>query len=202
MTKLAEELRDCDDDELEVRLENARKELFNLRFQVATGRLDNVSRIGQVRRSVATILTVQRTREIDAAESLEDGAVAAPRVRRARAEGSSSAPSADETASSAEDQSSTGGRLLRRRGRSAAEATGEVGADEELEVDDLVEGDELDGEEAGDVVAEDDEAAADVSGEAGDAAETEAVLAEGSAGSTASTDDVEDAPADASEEDE
>jgi large subunit ribosomal protein L29 len=194
MTKLAEELRECDDDELEVRLENARKELFNLRFQVATGRLDNVSRIGQVRRSVATILTVQRTREIDAAESLEAGAVAAPRVRRARAEGLSSAASADETASSAEDKSSGAGRLLRRRGRSAASTTDEVTEEQELEVDDLVEGDELDDE-----VAAENEGETDVTGEADEAAETEAVLAEGSDSSAATTEDVEDAH---SEEDE
>lgn len=76
MSKLAlerEDLRACDDDELDTRLINARKELFNLRFQVATGRLDNVARIQQVRREVARILTVQRDREILAAESLEEG---------------------------------------------------------------------------------------------------------------------------------
>ena len=66
----AQVLRDCDDDELEQRLVNARKELFNLRFQVATGRLDNVARIGLVRREVARVLTVQRDREIAAAEAV------------------------------------------------------------------------------------------------------------------------------------
>jgi large subunit ribosomal protein L29 len=98
MTKLAEELRDCDDDELETRLGNARKELFNLRFQVATGRLDNVARIGQVRKQVACILTVRRDREITLAESLVDGADVATeprRVRRARAAGEAAAPSVE-----------------------------------------------------------------------------------------------------------
>ncbi|HEV2362518.1 MAG TPA: 50S ribosomal protein L29, partial [Acidimicrobiales bacterium] len=71
-----DELRDCDDDELDVRLTNARKELFNLRFQAATGRLDNVARIGQLRKDVARVLTVQRDREIAAAESGEPGAAA------------------------------------------------------------------------------------------------------------------------------
>jgi large subunit ribosomal protein L29 len=78
----AEALRECDDDELEQRLVNARKELFNLRFQVATGRLDNVARIGLVRREVARVLTVQRDREIAAAEAVAAGeapAVFAPR---------------------------------------------------------------------------------------------------------------------------
>ncbi len=65
-----DELRECDDDELAMRLVNARKELFNLRFQVATGTQDNTSRIGHVKRDVARILTVQRHREIAAAEAL------------------------------------------------------------------------------------------------------------------------------------
>jgi large subunit ribosomal protein L29 len=59
----AAELRELDDDELETRLTNARKELFNLRFQAATGRLDNTARTGQVRRDIARILTVQMDRE-------------------------------------------------------------------------------------------------------------------------------------------
>jgi large subunit ribosomal protein L29 len=67
----ATEIRQLDDDELENRLVNARKELFNLRFQAATGRLDNYSRTGQVRREIARLLTVQRDREIAHAEELE-----------------------------------------------------------------------------------------------------------------------------------
>ena len=108
MTKLAEELRECDEDELETRLINARKELFNLRFQVATGRLDNVARIGQVRKQVACILTVQRDREITAFEALEAGDTEAPvaeprpprRARRAAAADEAGAPPAEETAGS------------------------------------------------------------------------------------------------------
>jgi large subunit ribosomal protein L29 len=42
------------------RLDEARKELFNLRFQLATGRLDNLSRIGVVRREIARLLTLER----------------------------------------------------------------------------------------------------------------------------------------------
>ena len=66
----ATEIRQLDDDELENRLVNARKELFNLRFQAATGRLDNYSRTGQVRREIARLLTVQRDREIAHADEL------------------------------------------------------------------------------------------------------------------------------------
>ena len=58
------ELRELDDDELDNRLTNARKELFNLRFQPATGRLDNSARTGAVRRDIARMLTVIRAREL------------------------------------------------------------------------------------------------------------------------------------------
>jgi large subunit ribosomal protein L29 len=61
-------------DELAARLGDSRRELFNLRFQLATGQLDNPSRIGYVRRDVARMLTVLRTREILEAE----GAYVAP----------------------------------------------------------------------------------------------------------------------------
>jgi len=69
----ATELREFDSDELTERLIGARKELFNLRFQSATGRLDNSARISQVKREIARVLTVQRAREIEAAEAGDDG---------------------------------------------------------------------------------------------------------------------------------
>jgi len=65
----AAEMRELDDAELENKLVEARKELFNLRFQAATGRLDNNARVTQVRKDVARLLTVQRAREIELAES-------------------------------------------------------------------------------------------------------------------------------------
>jgi large subunit ribosomal protein L29 len=67
----AAELRELNDTELEHRLGEAKEELFNLRFQNATGQLDNISRIPQVRREVARIETLLREREITAAEQLE-----------------------------------------------------------------------------------------------------------------------------------
>ena len=63
-----------DGDELAGRLGESRRELFNLRFQLATGQLDNPARIGQVRHDVARMLTVLRAREILEAE----GAYVAP----------------------------------------------------------------------------------------------------------------------------
>ena len=69
MAKIAE-LRALDDRDLELRLEESKKELFNLRFQLATGRLDNVTRIRTVRREIAQVRTLQteRTGAVDTAE--------------------------------------------------------------------------------------------------------------------------------------
>jgi large subunit ribosomal protein L29 len=64
----AAELRELDDDELEVRLMEYRRELLNLRFQLATGQLDNIGRLGQVRRDIARVLTLLRDHEIALAE--------------------------------------------------------------------------------------------------------------------------------------
>ncbi len=63
------ELRDLNDDDLAQRLEDARQELFNLRFQHATNRLDNTARLGQVRKEIARLATLLREREIAAAEN-------------------------------------------------------------------------------------------------------------------------------------
>jgi large subunit ribosomal protein L29 len=73
MGKRAAELRELNDTELEHRLGEAKEELFNLRFQHATGELDNVTRIPQVKRDVARIETLLREREIAAAEQLAEG---------------------------------------------------------------------------------------------------------------------------------
>ena len=55
----ARELRDLTDEELENRLADTRQELFNLRFQSATGALENSTRLKLARREIARILTVQ-----------------------------------------------------------------------------------------------------------------------------------------------
>jgi large subunit ribosomal protein L29 len=72
MTKQAAELRELNDVELGHRLGEAKEELFNLRFQNATGQLDNLSRIPEVRRQIARIETLLREREIAAAEQDEE----------------------------------------------------------------------------------------------------------------------------------
>jgi large subunit ribosomal protein L29 len=60
-----QELRDLPDEELIERLESDKEELFNLRFQLATGQIDNPMRIKDVRHEIARILTILREREIE-----------------------------------------------------------------------------------------------------------------------------------------
>jgi large subunit ribosomal protein L29 len=67
------ELRLLGDNELVERLSESRRELFNLRFQLATGQLDNSARLGEVRRDIARLATFLREREIAAAEAVEEG---------------------------------------------------------------------------------------------------------------------------------
>ena len=68
----AAELRETPDDELLTQLVEAKTELFNLRFQLVTGQLDNYGRVGQVKKDIARINTILRDREITAAEAAED----------------------------------------------------------------------------------------------------------------------------------
>lgn len=65
----ATELRELADDQLLDQLGDSKQELFNLRFQFATGQLENSARISQVKRDIARINTVLREREIAAAEA-------------------------------------------------------------------------------------------------------------------------------------
>jgi large subunit ribosomal protein L29 len=66
-----QEMRGLSDTDLVGRLAEARRELFNLRFQLATGQLDNSSRLGVVRKDIARLTTFLREREIAAAEAQE-----------------------------------------------------------------------------------------------------------------------------------
>ena len=60
----AHEFRELNDSELNDRLSAAKEELFNLRFQLATGQLTNNRRISAVKRAIARIYTVLREREL------------------------------------------------------------------------------------------------------------------------------------------
>jgi large subunit ribosomal protein L29 len=61
------EIREMSETDLEQKLKDARVELFNLRFQLATGQLDNPGRIKDVKRDIARLHTEVRSREIEAA---------------------------------------------------------------------------------------------------------------------------------------
>lgn len=63
-TSAASELRELTGEELVLRLRESKEELFNLRFQMATGQLDNNRRLRTVRHDIARIYTVMREREL------------------------------------------------------------------------------------------------------------------------------------------
>ena len=65
----AREIRELSTDELNLRLDSLKEELFNLRFQVATGQLDNPMRVRQVRKDIARVKTVLRQRELGIGQS-------------------------------------------------------------------------------------------------------------------------------------
>ena len=62
----AHELRDLSPEELQQKYQELIEELFNLRFQLATGQIENVGRITAVRRDIARVKTVQRERQLQA----------------------------------------------------------------------------------------------------------------------------------------
>ena len=68
---MAKDLKDVNDGDLIEALNDSKEELFNLRFQLVTGHLDNYSRIKEVKKEVARAMTELRAREIAAAEALE-----------------------------------------------------------------------------------------------------------------------------------
>ncbi|MHB8870142.1 MAG: 50S ribosomal protein L29 [Thermoleophilia bacterium] len=59
----AKDMVELAETELEQRLKDSREELFNLRFQHATGQLENTGRLRQVRRDIARLLTVQNSQK-------------------------------------------------------------------------------------------------------------------------------------------
>ncbi len=68
---MAKDLKDVNDGDLIEALNDSKEELFNLRFQLVTGQLDNYSRIKEVKKEVARAMTELRARESVAAEALE-----------------------------------------------------------------------------------------------------------------------------------
>ncbi|MBU8377663.1 50S ribosomal protein L29 [Staphylococcus aureus] len=59
------EIRDLTTSEIEEQIKSSKEELFNLRFQLATGQLEETARIRTVRKTIARLKTVAREREIE-----------------------------------------------------------------------------------------------------------------------------------------
>lgn len=68
----ATKITDVDDIDLIKALSDSKEELFNLRFQLATGQLDNPTRLKEVKKGIARVLTELRIREIAAAEAAQE----------------------------------------------------------------------------------------------------------------------------------
>ena len=62
----ANEIRDLTTAEIDQNVQSLKEELFNLRFQLATGQLENTARIKEVRKSIARMKTIARHRELSA----------------------------------------------------------------------------------------------------------------------------------------
>ena len=62
----AAEIRELSAEDLQVKLKEAKAELFNLRFQMATSQLDNTARVKQVKKDIARIMTEMRARALSA----------------------------------------------------------------------------------------------------------------------------------------
>ncbi|MFC5559506.1 50S ribosomal protein L29 [Ureibacillus thermophilus] len=60
----AKDIRELATSEIEMKIKSLKEELFNLRFQLATGQLENTARIREVRKTIARMKTVIREREI------------------------------------------------------------------------------------------------------------------------------------------
>ena len=69
---VAADLRSSTEEELDLKLAEAKIELFNLRFQLATGQLDNSARLSLVRKDIARLSTFAREREIARAEASQE----------------------------------------------------------------------------------------------------------------------------------
>jgi large subunit ribosomal protein L29 len=136
------DIAEFDTEELESQLNETRRELFNLRFQLATGQLDNFSRIREVRKDVARMITELRIREIAEAEGLALEELPGHRAAARRR-------SEDERLG--RDRSTASER--RAAARAADEAAQEAAAEAEAEEEDLIE-DEVDDQVGEDVTDE------------------------------------------------
>jgi len=143
MTKAAEFV-ELDDDELQNRIASARRELLNLRFQLATGQLDNTERIGDVRRDIARALTVLRARDLEEMDIELEPLVLTP-ARRMPVDESGGVDTDAEAEDEEDDQEDDHDHDHDAEAEFDAEAEAEDDVDEQAETgDDVDEEDEVD----------------------------------------------------------
>lgn len=65
----AREIRNLSNEELTKKINDLKSELFNLRFQLATGQLENPMRIGEVKKSLARVQTIVRERQLNGTQA-------------------------------------------------------------------------------------------------------------------------------------
>ena len=94
----AVEIREMSNTDLDEKLGQARAELFNLRFQMATSQLDNTARVKTVKKDIARIMTEQRARELKISRGAVEPATGT------QAEPATDAEPATETADAADEQ--------------------------------------------------------------------------------------------------
>jgi large subunit ribosomal protein L29 len=163
------EIAEYDTEELETQLSETRRELFNLRFQLATGRLDNFSRLNHVRKDVARMMTELRAREIAEAEGLAAEEIPAHRAAaRLRSE----------------DDALGRTRTTAAERRAASKAEREAAEADEAKVEDHAEADEADEAKV------EDHAAVDESGAGAEATDDE--VSEDAASDNAASDEQEE----------
>jgi large subunit ribosomal protein L29 len=153
----AAEISEYDTEELERQLGDTRRELFNLRFQLATGQLDNFSRINHVRKDIARMMTELRNREIAEAEGMAFDDLPAHQAAARR-----------RTEDQALGRSETTASERRAAARAEAEAEHDHGTDADADEDDGA----PDEDEVADEIADDDGMALPVD-EADDAGDPE-----------------------------
>jgi large subunit ribosomal protein L29 len=131
MARVVAELRELPDDELFARLESNKEELFNLRFQLATGQLDNPMRVRQVRHDVARILTVLRERHLEQELEEEIGRADEEALARSRAAQASGEKKGESLAAMQEAAMSRGEEAEVPEEAEGTEAVGDADAAEE-----------------------------------------------------------------------
>jgi len=106
VTEQLRELRELDDDELDGRLKQSRRELYELRFKLAVGQLENNREIHKVRRDIARILSVIHQHRLEAVPAGPSAAtaLAEPPVPKAAHEAATEEPASAQAAEPGEEE--------------------------------------------------------------------------------------------------